>query len=137
MKPSSDSESKNNSNAADSYTRESENESASQELNQTVSFEDSFAKIENIVKQLEQGTLGLEQSLAMYQAAVGHLRFCHKKLAQAHRKVEILQNVELDGTADCIPMDDEATELSDKIETRSRRRSTNSKKPPETRDLLP
>jgi exodeoxyribonuclease VII small subunit len=102
----------------------------------TISFEDSFAKVEQIVRKLEQGTMGLDDSLAAYQQAVIHLRSCQAKLAEANRKVELLQEVALDGTYTSMPVDDEATSLEVKATARSTRRSATKKNTSRTDDLF-
>ena len=80
-------------------------------LEQFENFEASFSKIESIVRQLEQGTLGLEQSLGIYQSAVAHLRFCQQQLAQAQRQVEVLREVQPDGSYSTEAFDDTASSM--------------------------
>ena len=53
-------------------------------------FEAAIAELEGIVKKLEEGDLALEQSLALYERGVQLSRFCHSKLEEAERRVEIL-----------------------------------------------
>jgi exodeoxyribonuclease VII small subunit len=53
-------------------------------------FETAIAELESIVKQLEEGDLALEQSLALYERGVQLSRFCHERLDQAERRIEIL-----------------------------------------------
>ena len=43
-----------------------------------------------IVKKLEEGDLALEQSLALYERGVQLSRFCHARLEEAERRIEIL-----------------------------------------------
>ena len=43
-----------------------------------------------MVKKLEEGELPLEQSLALYERGVQLSRFCHKRLEDAERRIEIL-----------------------------------------------
>ncbi len=101
-------------------------------------FESSFAKIESIVRRLEQGTSGLDESLAMYQSAVMHMRFCHRKLEEAQRRVQILQGVADDGSFEAQDFDDSASTLSEKAASRSTRRSASSEKRSKSqKDLLP
>ena len=72
---------------------------------QPESFEGSYGRVEEIVRQLEQGTLGLDESLELYQVAVRHLRYCHQRLDHAQRKVELLRGVEPDGSYSADPFD--------------------------------
>jgi exodeoxyribonuclease VII small subunit len=53
-------------------------------------FEAAIAELETIVKKLEDGDLALEQSLALYERGVQLSRFCHSKLEDAERRIEIL-----------------------------------------------
>ncbi len=92
------------------------------------SFEQSFARIEVIVKELEQGTLGLDESLAAYQEAVRHMKYCQNKLREVSRSVELMQAVESDGSYESTPFDDSEIDLQEKAANRSARRSAGAKK---------
>jgi exodeoxyribonuclease VII small subunit len=53
-------------------------------------FESAIAELETIVKTLEEGDLALEKSLALFERGVQLSRFCHAKIEEAERRVEIL-----------------------------------------------
>lgn len=53
-------------------------------------FEAALAELEGIVKKLEEGDLPLETSLALYERGVQLSRFCHARLEEAERRIEIL-----------------------------------------------
>ena len=53
-------------------------------------FEGAIAELETIVKKLEEGELPLEQSLVLYERGVQLSRFCHARLEEAERRIEIL-----------------------------------------------
>ncbi len=53
-------------------------------------FEAAIAELESIVKKLEEGDMALEQSLALYERGVQLSRFCHARLEEAERRIEIL-----------------------------------------------
>ena len=53
-------------------------------------FESALAELESIVTKLEQGDLPLEQSLGLFERGVQLSRFCHGKLEDAERRIEIL-----------------------------------------------
>lgn len=53
-------------------------------------FEGAIAELETIVKKLEEGDLPLEQSLVLYERGVQLSRFCHARLEEAERRIEIL-----------------------------------------------
>jgi exodeoxyribonuclease VII small subunit len=53
-------------------------------------FEAAIAELEAVVKKLEEGDLALEQSLALYERGVQLSRYCHARLEEAERRIEIL-----------------------------------------------
>jgi exodeoxyribonuclease VII small subunit len=53
-------------------------------------FEAAIAELDSIVKKLEEGDLPLEQSLALYERGIHLSRFCHARLEDAERRIEIL-----------------------------------------------
>jgi len=53
-------------------------------------FEAAIAELESIVKKLEDGDLSLEQSLGLYERGVTLSKFCHARLEDAERRIEIL-----------------------------------------------
>jgi exodeoxyribonuclease VII small subunit len=53
-------------------------------------FEAAIAELETIVKKLEEGDLALETSLQLYERGVHLSRFCHARLEEAERRIEIL-----------------------------------------------
>jgi exodeoxyribonuclease VII small subunit len=55
-------------------------------------FEGAIAELESIVKKLEDGDLALEQSLVLYERGVQLSRFCHARLEEAERRIEVLSD---------------------------------------------
>lgn len=53
-------------------------------------FEAALAELDTLVKTLEDGDLSLEQSLALYERGIQLSRFCHARLEEAERRIEIL-----------------------------------------------
>ncbi len=53
-------------------------------------FEAAIAELEGIVKKLEEGDLPLETSLELYERGVHLSRYCHARLEDAERRIEIL-----------------------------------------------
>ncbi len=53
-------------------------------------FEQSIQKLEAIVKNLESGTLSLEDSLGAFQEGIGLVKQCQSVLSQAEQRVELL-----------------------------------------------
>jgi exodeoxyribonuclease VII small subunit len=53
-------------------------------------FEAAIAELETIVRKLEEGDLTLESSLVLYERGVQLSRFCHARLEDAERRIEVL-----------------------------------------------
>ena len=53
-------------------------------------FEAAIAELDGIVRKLEAGDLSLETSLELYERGVHLSRFCHARLEEAERRIEIL-----------------------------------------------
>jgi exodeoxyribonuclease VII small subunit len=53
-------------------------------------FESAIAELEKIVKQLEDGDLSLDTSLALFERGVELSRYCHDQLGAAQRRIEVL-----------------------------------------------
>lgn len=57
-------------------------------------FEKSLERLETIVRTLEQGTVPLEESLALFEEGVRIARICSKRLDEVEGKIEMLLGVE-------------------------------------------
>jgi len=55
-----------------------------------IKFEEALKKLENIVDELENGSVPLEVSLKKYEDGIKLARFCSEKLDEAEKKVEVL-----------------------------------------------
>jgi exodeoxyribonuclease VII small subunit len=53
-------------------------------------FESATAELDAIVRKLEEGDLPLEQSMALYERGLQLSRFCHAKIEEAERRIELL-----------------------------------------------
>lgn len=53
-------------------------------------FESALAELDSIVKKMEEGDQTLETSMELYERGLQLSRFCHSKLEEAERRVEIL-----------------------------------------------
>ena len=56
----------------------------------TVDFEKSLDKLNQLVEKMERGDLPLEQSLHYFEEGVTLINTCQKALAQAEQKIKIL-----------------------------------------------
>lgn len=71
-------------------------------------FETAIAELESIVKKLEEGDLPLETSLQLYERGVQLSRFCHSRLEEAERRIEVLnERGELKPAPSALGEDDE------------------------------
>ncbi len=71
-------------------------------------FEEALQQLEGIVKKLEGQDLSLEESLKAFEEGVRLTRFCHHKLNEAEKKIEILTKDD-DGNEKIEPFDLEST----------------------------
>jgi exodeoxyribonuclease VII small subunit len=62
-----------------------------------LSFEDALSELEEIAVKLEDGDLGLDDSIKEFEKGIKLARICHEKLEEAERKIEILQKGESSG----------------------------------------
>lgn len=58
--------------------------------NHDVTFEQALAALEKIVRELEDGQTGLEESLACYEKGVGLLKCCYQQLSQAEQRIVVV-----------------------------------------------
>lgn len=83
-------------------------------------FEQSLARLQQLVDQLEDGQLTLAQSLAAYQEGIKHLQVCHAALTETERKIEVLSGFNAAGEPMTRPFDDTASDAEDNVARRSR-----------------
>ena len=96
-------------------------------------FEVALAELEAIVHQLEDGDLGLEESLARYEQGVKHLKHCFALLQDAERKIELLTGVKNDGTPLTQPFAESGESLGESAGRKRSRRAKSSRPDAETR----
>ena len=53
-------------------------------------FEAALTELDAIVTKLEDGDLALEKSLELYERGVQLSRFCHARLEEAEKRIELL-----------------------------------------------
>lgn len=86
------------------------------------SFEEALADLERIVRRLEGGELGLEESLAEYEKGVRLIRVCHRLLADAEQRIQIVTGSDADGQPVLQEFREQDASLDEKRESRSKRR---------------
>lgn len=57
-----------------------------------VNFETAILELENIVKKLENGSVGLDESIALYEEGIILSNACNDMLKKAKQKIEIIKN---------------------------------------------
>ncbi|HEV3436854.1 MAG TPA: exodeoxyribonuclease VII small subunit [Gemmata sp.] len=87
-------------------------------------FEQALAELESVLRELEDGTTNLEESLARYERGVGLLRQCYAQLRDAEQKVKLLAGLTDDGGAELQPFDHVASIETAKASMRKSRKST-------------
>ena len=85
-------------------------------------FEDALERLEEIVHSLEEGDIGLNESLERYEEGIKLLRQSYELLQRAERRIELLSGVDADGNPITQPFDDTATIDQDEPGKRRRRR---------------
>jgi len=53
-------------------------------------FEDALKRLEEVLESLEHGNLNLEESVKAFEEGVKLVRFCHDRLDEVERRVELL-----------------------------------------------
>ncbi len=57
-------------------------------------FEKALKELEEIASALEEGDLGLDESIRLFEKGTHLAKFCREKLDEAEKKIEILQKGE-------------------------------------------
>lgn len=92
---------------------------------ESLSFEQAMEKLEKSVARLEDGELGLDESLVEYEHGIKYLKQCYARLERAQRKIELLAGIGENGEAEGRPFDESELSLEEKQASRGRRRSRN------------
>jgi exodeoxyribonuclease VII small subunit len=59
-------------------------------MESSINFEDALSRLEEIVKELENGELEVEKALALFEEGTRLSRICAKKLSHIERRIEVL-----------------------------------------------
>lgn len=62
-----------------------------------LTFEQALAELDQIVRDLEDGQLGLEDALARYEKGVGLLKGCYARLREAEQRILLVTGIDADG----------------------------------------
>lgn len=72
-------------------------------------FEAALTELQRIVAELENGSVGLEESLVQFERGVSLLKACYATLEHAEQRIEVLVGAKPDGTPLAQPFDATAT----------------------------
>lgn len=72
-------------------------------------FEESLDELQQIVAELDDGSLGLEESMQRFEKGISLLRHCYEVLEQAEQRIEILTGTDSQGNPLTAPFDAAAT----------------------------
>jgi exodeoxyribonuclease VII small subunit len=68
-------------------------------------FEQALGELDRILRDLEDGTTSLEDSLARYERGVGLLKHCYGQLRDAEQRIRQLAGLTEDGKPDLKPFE--------------------------------
>jgi exodeoxyribonuclease VII small subunit len=77
-------------------------------------FEESLLELERMVRELEDGRLGLEDALTRYEQGVGLIKACYQQLRQAEQRILMLTGVDEEQQPILQPFKHEATAVARK-----------------------
>jgi exodeoxyribonuclease VII small subunit len=86
----------------------------SESLTDKRTFEESLLELECMVRELEDGRLGLEDVLARYEKGVGLIKSCYQQLQQAEQRILLLTGVDEEQQPILRPFKHEATAVAKK-----------------------
>src|SRR5262245_30179521 len=89
-----------------------------------LTFEQALTQLEEIVRDLENGQSGLEESLSRYEQGVGLLKRCYAQLREAEQRHLLLTGTDADGNPVTQPFEDSASIEALKPDARKRRKKT-------------
>jgi len=83
------------------------------------SYEQSLAELDRILRDLEDGTITLEESLARYERGILLLKNCYGRLQDAELRIQKLTGLRDDGSPELAPFEHVATADKNKPRRRS------------------
>ena len=79
-----------------------------------VSFEQAMVELQQVVTELESGSLGLDESLSRFEQGMGLLKDCHHLLEKAEKRVQLLTGFNDDGEPVTEDFNDERSDATSK-----------------------
>lgn len=74
-----------------------------------LTFEQSLSELERVLRALEDGDTGLEESLSRYEAGIRLLKRCYGKLSDAEQRIRLMNGIDDDGSPLLQPFSHQAT----------------------------
>ena len=96
----------------------------SESLNDELTFEQALEALERIVRELEDGQTGLEESLQRYEMGIRLLKRCYSQLCQAEQRILQLTGVDEEGKPVVQLFQHAATAAAEKSDSKRRRKPT-------------
>ena len=84
-------------------------------------FEEALAELEAVVRDLEDGSTGLDEALARYETGIGLLKYCYGQLRQAEQRILLLTGSDEDGRPLTAPFEHTAAVEPDRPGVKRRR----------------
>lgn len=75
-----------------------------------MTYEQQLQQLEALIKQLENGDLSLDQTLAAYEQGIGLVRACQQQLEHAEQRIQMLSHG-ADGEETLVPFTDPGDDL--------------------------
>ncbi len=99
-------------------------------------FDDALIELQSIVDVMEDGSLGLEESLGQYEKGIRLLRTCYQKLDAAEQRIELLTQFQENGEITTEPFHASATAetQSNKAGRRKKKAKTKESEPTNSDD---
>ena len=92
-------------------------------------FEESLGRLQQVVADLEEGSLELGESIERFEQGMSLLRACYEMLEQAEQKIEVLTGIDADGNPLTADFDAAATVTQPQKAAGKRKRKAASGKP--------
>jgi exodeoxyribonuclease VII small subunit len=89
---------------------------------ESLTFEQSLTELDRIVRDLEDGQLGLEDALTRYEAGVGLLKRCFAQLRRAEQRILLLTGTDAEGRPVTQPFEHAATADTANADSKRRRK---------------
>ena len=117
---------------------ESDDKGTPDASSEPLSFEEALTQLQQVVDALEEGSVGLEESMRRFERGTALLRHCYGLLERAEQRIEILTGRDAEGSVESAPFDASATHehAAPQAGRRGRKARTKSKPaaPPEETD---